>query len=114
MKNRLAVWSAALALVLAVAVGTLLTARPAAAAPQDAYEYAYFAGVPRLESYEIDLSRWAGSEEEKDYVRGHVFVYQTGQTTFENQHNSLKRLNELSAQGWELWDADAGVLRRRK
>ena len=114
MKNRLAVWSAALALVVAVAVGTLLTARPAAAAPQDAYEYAYFVGVPRVESYDIDLSRWAGAEDEKEYLRSHVFVYEQGQTNFENHHNSLKRLNELASQGWDLWDAKAGVLRRRK
>lgn len=106
----------AASLVLLVTAGALLFAmRQGEVEAQDTgYEYAYLLPVPRLESYEIDLSRWAGSAEDKKYMESHVFVYEEGTSAFDKRVNSLRKLNELAAQGWELHDAEAGVLRRRR
>jgi len=86
----------------------------AKAAPGDAYEYGYLVGVPRLESYDIDVSRWAGTNEDKEYLKARVFAYEQGQTTFSDQVNSLRKMNELSAQGWEVADMKSGLVRRKK
>ncbi len=78
------------------------------------YEYGYLISVPRLESYEIDKKRWAGSEKDKKYLNAHVFAYETGQTDFDRHVNSLRKINELSGTGWELVDAKVGLMRREK
>ncbi|MCB9933426.1 MAG: hypothetical protein H6841_08400 [Planctomycetes bacterium] len=101
-------------LVAAVLVGTALSGDEVGAQEAGGYEYGYLVGVPRLESYEIDVSRWAGSADDKKYLETHVFVYEQGQTNFDRQINSLRKLNELSGQGWELYDAEAGVVRRKR
>jgi hypothetical protein len=109
--------SALLAAVLVVvaSVGVLAgMGTSAKAAPGDVYEYGYVVGVPRLESYEIDVSRWGSTNEDKDYLKSHVFAYEQGQTTFSNQVNGLRKMNELSAQGWEVADVKAGLIRRKK
>lgn len=94
--------------------GLALTKSPANAQTSGGYEYAYLVVVPRLESYEIDLDRWAGSDEDKKYLQSHVFVYEEGQSRFDRDLNSLKKINELAVDGWELIDAEAGVLRRQR
>lgn len=101
-------------MVLAVAAALFATQQGEVEAQDSGYEYGYLLPVPRLESYEIDLNRWAGSAEDKKYLETHVFVYEEGASNFDRQVNSLRRVNELAAQGWELYDADAGVLRRKK
>jgi hypothetical protein len=78
------------------------------------YEYAFLLPVSRLESYEIDLSRWAGKPADKEYHETHVFAYEEGSSEFERRVNCLRRMNELGAQGWDMIDAKAGVLRRAK
>lgn len=84
------------------------------AAPTDAWEYAYIQGVPRLESYDIDVSRWAGTNEDKDYLKGHVFAYEQGQTTFSDQVGALRKMNDLAGKGWEMVDTKTGLIRRKR
>jgi hypothetical protein len=115
MKTTVVAAAGAILLVAAsVLAGVALSNANVQAQGADSYEYAYLVGVPRLESYEIDLNRWAGAEPDKKYLETHVFVYEQGPNNFDRQINSLRKLNELAAQGWELVDADAGVLRRKK
>jgi len=101
-------------LAAAVLIGVLSFDSKAGAQNADTYEYGFLVPVPRLESYEIDVSRWAGSAEDKKYLEAHVFVYAEGSSTFDRQVNCLRRLNELAAQGWEMSDAQAGLVRRKK
>lgn len=104
-----------LVLLVAVAVsGVLISSNEAEAQNAGKYEYGYMMPVPRLESYEIDLKRWAGNDADKQYLRSRVFVYEEGQTNFERQINSLRLLDELSGDGWELIDPQAGTLRRSR
>jgi len=115
MKTRiLAGVGAIVLLAAAVLAGTAFNGGEVGAQDAGGYEYGYLVGVPRLESYEIDVSRWAGSAEDKKYLETHVFVYEQGQTSFDRQINSLRKINELSGQGWELYDAEAGVIRRKR
>ncbi|MBE7491245.1 MAG: hypothetical protein HS108_05750 [Planctomycetes bacterium] len=105
----------AAALAAAASVGMLVgTGGSAKAAPGDVYEYGYIVGVPRMESYDIDVSRWGGTNQDKDYLKAYVFAYEQGQTRFSDQVNSLRKLNELSAQGWEVADMKSGLIRRKK
>ncbi|MBX3473551.1 MAG: hypothetical protein KF754_04145 [Planctomycetes bacterium] len=102
-------------LVAMTSVGVLVgTGSSAQAAPEQGYEYGYLVGVPRLESYEIDVSRWGGTNPDKDYLKSHVFPYEQGQTTFSDQVNGLRKMNELSAQGWEVADMKSGLIRRKR
>lgn len=97
------------------AVGALIISDKGARAQQGGvYEYAWLVGVPRLESYEIDVSRWGATNEDKDLLKARVFAYETGSTSFNKQVNSLRRMNELAAQGWEPVDVESGLLRRLK
>lgn len=105
---------AAMLVVVATAGVLVGLGTSAKAAPGDNYEYGYLVGVPRIESYDIDVSRWAGTNEDKEYLKGHVFAYDQGQTTFSNQVNSLRKMNELSGQGWEVADMKSGLMRRKK
>jgi hypothetical protein len=115
MKTKLIAGAGALVLVATVAVaGLMFSGGEAQAQGVEQYEYGYMLPVPRLESYEIDVKRWAGNDKDKEYLRSRVFVYEEGQTSFERQINSLRLLDKLSADGWELHDAKAGVLRRKK
>lgn len=115
MKTTLMAGAGAIVLVAASVFGGLaLSNANVEAQTANGYEYGYLVGVPRLESYEIDLNRWAGAEADKKYLDAHVFVYEQGQTNFDRQINSLRKLNELADNGWELVDADAGVVRRKK
>lgn len=115
MKRKIGTSIAACLLVTVAAVGGLLLGpAPADAQQEGVYEYGYLVAVQRLESYEIDLSRWAGSAEDKAYIESHVFVYEEGKSDFDRHVNSLRKLNELAADGWEVVDADAGVMRRLK
>ena len=101
-------------MLLAIAGVMLATQQGEVEAQARGYEYAYVVAVPRLESYEIDFSRWAGSTEDKQYIESHVFVYEEGASHFDRQVNSLRKINELADKGWELYDAEAGVMRRSK
>jgi hypothetical protein len=83
-------------------------------AQQAGYEYGYVLPVGRLESFEIDLGRWAGKPGDKEYHTSHVFAYEEGSSDFERRVNSLRRINELAAQGWEMVDAKAGLIRRSR
>ena len=116
MKN--ALLGALLLAALAVAgfIGGLMAGDGSTVAAQDTgvWEYGYFIPVPRVESYKLDIERWAGSKEDKVFLKAHVFVYAQGQTTFANHINSIRRMNELSSDGWEIYDAKVGLLRRRK
>lgn len=115
MKRRVyATMGAAVLVVAAAFTGLALSNNPADAQQQGVYEYAYLVAVPRIESYEIDLSRWAGSDEDKEYIKTHVFVYEEGQSSFDRHRNSLQKINELAGEGWELVDAQVGVMRRKK
>ena len=115
MKTKLIAGVGALTLIAALAVtGVMFGGGEAQAQGVERYEYGYMLPVPRLESYEIDVKRWAGNDKDKEYLRSHVFVYEEGQTNFERQINSLRLLDELSADGWEMADAQAGLLRRKK
>lgn len=109
--------SALLAAVLvgvASIAGMMAMGTQARAAGGDQYEYAYLVGVSRLESYEIDVSRWAATGDDKEYLKGHVFAYEQGSTTFSDQVNGLRKMNELAAAGCEVADAKSGLLRRKK
>lgn len=97
-----------------VVAGLLALGSESKAAPAEAWEYAYIVGVPRLESYDIDVSRWAGTNEDKDYLKGHVFAYEQGQTPFSDQVGQLRKLNELAGKGWEVVDAKTGLIRRKR
>lgn len=115
MNTKLMAGAGALVLLVAVSIaGVNFASKDADAQGVDRYEYAYMQSVPRIESYEIDLKRWAGADADKQYLKSRVFVYEEGQTNFERQINSLRLLDELAADGWELADADAGVLRRKR
>lgn len=115
MNSRIMAAAGAVILLVAVVLtATAFSGDQVGAQDAGGYEYGYLVGVPRLESYEIDVSRWAGSAEDKKYLEGHVFVYEQGQTSFDRQINSLRKINELSGQGWELHDAEAGVVRRKR
>ncbi len=104
------------ALAVLIAWGATSLAREGTVQAQEArgFEYAYLLAVPRLESYEIDQSRWAGKPADKDFHAQHVFAYEEGASEFERRVNWLRRMNELGAQGWELVDGRAGVMRRAK
>lgn len=105
------------ALVLAVSVIAFVFAFGSSEADAQAnggFEYGYLISVPRLESYDIDKGRWAGSEKDKKYLNAHVFAYETGRTDFDRHVNGLRKINELADSGWELVDAQAGLMRREK
>lgn len=102
------------ALVGAVFTGLLALGGETKAAAEDGWEYAYIIGVPRLESYEIDVSRWAGESTDKEYLKSHVFAYEQGQTTFSEQVGALRKINELAGKGWEIVDAKTGLIRRKR
>ncbi|MBZ0136541.1 MAG: hypothetical protein K8I27_09230 [Planctomycetes bacterium] len=105
----------ALAGVAVLAIAALfVTQQGEVQAQEGGYEYAYLVAVPRLESYDIDFSRWAGSADDKKYLETHVFVYEEGASQFDRRVNSLRRINDLAGDGWELFDAEAGVMRRKK
>lgn len=114
MKSRILAVAGVLVLTVAAVLFATQQGEVEAQAQDSGYEYGYLLPVPRLESYEIDVSRWAGSAEDKKYLETHVFVYEEGASNFDRQVNSLRKVNELAAQGWELYDAEAGVLRKRK
>jgi hypothetical protein len=114
MKTKLMAAVGAVVLVAAAIVCTLGFSSDAGAQNAEHCEYGYLVPVPRIESYDIDTSRWAGSAEDKKYLAAHVFVYEEGATSFDRRLNSLRRANELAEQGWELQDAAAGLLRRKK
>lgn len=114
MKTKVMAAVGVLVLVGASVLGTLAFSSSANAQAEAGYEYAYLIHVPRLESYEIETSRWAGSAEDKKFMEAHVFAYEEGATNFDRRVNGLRRMNELAAMGWEVTDAQAGLLRRRK
>lgn len=120
MSQRVMQWMAVFALVAAAGVAgffaSSFVAQPAEvkAAPTESYEYAFLLPVPRLEGYEIDLNRWASPQQDKDYLVAHVFAYEEGQNQFERRLNCLRRVNELAEKGWELTDAETGLMRRKK
>lgn len=87
---------------------------PAEAQQVTVYEYAYLIAVPRIESYDVNVARWASNATDKEYLDRHVFPYEEGQSHFDRQVNSLRKMNELAALGWEVHDAEVGLLRRRK
>jgi hypothetical protein len=114
MKTKLTAALGAVVLAGAAIVGTLAFSGSADAQDASGYEYGYLIAVPRIESYEIETSRWAGSAEDKKYMEAHVFAYEEGQTLFDRRVNGLRRINELAAQGWEVHDAQAGLMRRKR
>ena len=103
----------ALALLLAWG-GVSLSRSNEVQAQARGYDYAFLLPVARLESYEIDLGRWAAKPTDKEFHAEHVFAYEEGANEFERRVNCLRRLNELGAKGWEMVDAKAGLLRRSK
>jgi hypothetical protein len=114
MKTRLMAGVGAIVLMAAAVFGATLASSEAGAQNAEQYEYGYLVPVPRIESYEIETSRWAGSAEDKKYMEAHVFAYEEGATAFDRRVSGLRRMNELAAQGWEVHDAEAGLLRRKK
>ncbi|MCC7508828.1 MAG: hypothetical protein IT464_05605 [Planctomycetes bacterium] len=104
----------ALAVVLAWGGISMTRPEPVNAQRASGFEYGFLLPVPRLESYDIDLGRWAAKPTDKEYHNALVFPYEEGSNTFERRVNCLRRLNGLSADGWELVDAEAGLLRRAK
>jgi hypothetical protein len=114
MKTKLMAALGAVVLVVAAVVGTLSFNSSAEAQEASGYEYGYLIAVPRIESYEIETSRWAGSAEDKKFMETHVFAYEEGATLFDRRGNGLRRINELAAQGWEVHDAQAGLVRRKR
>ena len=113
--NTKVITALSLALVLTVGAALIgLSSTDASAQSQGNYEYGYLIAVPRLESYEIDKKRWAGAEADKKYLETHVFAYETGQSEFDKHVNSLRKVNELADAGWELVDAQVGLVRRKK
>jgi hypothetical protein len=112
--NRLAAAGIASALVIAAAWSLVaMTDHSADAQAMESWQYGYLLPVPRLESYDIELNRWAAPPGDKDFHRAHVFPFEEGTSAFTRRVNQLRRLNELSAQGWEVVDADRGLIRRR-
>ncbi len=116
MGKRIAAGVAIGALAVVLAWGGISLARPQTVNAQRAsgYEYGFLLPVPRLESYEIDLGRWAAKPTDKEYYNALVFPYEEGSSAFDRRVNSLRRLNALAAEGWELVDAESGLLRRAK
>jgi hypothetical protein len=112
--NRVTAACVASVLVLAVAWVLVATTDGAAEAQMaESWQYGYLLAVPRLESYDIELNRWAAPAGDKDFHRAHVFPFEEGTSAFTRRVNQLRRLNELSASGWEVVDADRGLIRRR-
>ena len=114
MKTRLMAGVGAIVLMAAAVFGAVLVSSEAGAQNAEQYEYGYLVPVPRITGYQEETGRWNGNEEDKKYLEAHVFVYEEGATNFDRRVNSLRRVNELAAQGWELQDAQAGLLRRKK
>jgi ABC-type glycerol-3-phosphate transport system substrate-binding protein len=114
MKTKLMAALGAMVLMAAAVFGAIAVSTDAEAQKADHYEYGYLVPVPRIESYEIETSRWAGSAEDKKFMEAHVFAYEEGANNFDRRVNGLRRMNELAAQGWEVCDAEAGLLRRKK
>jgi hypothetical protein len=114
MKIRLMAGVGAIVLMAAAVFGAIAVSTDAEAQNADGYEYGYLVPVPRIESYEIETSRWAGSAEDKKYMEAHVFAYEEGATSFDRRVSGLRRMNELAEQGWEVHDAEAGLLRRKR
>jgi hypothetical protein len=114
MKTKLMAAVGVAVIAVASVIGTLAFTSDAGAQSEGGYEYGYLIPVPRIESYEIETSRWAGSAEDKKFMEAHVFAYEEGATSFDRRVNGLRRMNELAAQGWEVTDAQAGLLRRKK
>jgi hypothetical protein len=108
------VFLAGAVLVGAVTAALVATGGESRAAQAEGWEYAYIVGVPRLESYDIDVSRWAGENADKDYLKAHVFPYEQGQTVFSEQVGALRKINELAGKGWEVVDAKTGLIRRKR
>ncbi len=115
-KRVIGAFAAALLLASVLVAGVLTTGSEGAEAQVvDArYEYGYLLAVDRLEGYEIDLDRWAAPKGGKTFMREHVFPYEIGTSEFDRRLNGLKKLNELSSQGWEIVDAQEGLLRRMR
>ena len=88
-------------------------ARTVHAQGTETWEYAYLIEVERVEIYETALERsWSASREDKAYMRAHIFLYERGFSPYDTTLNELKRLNELGAEGWELWD-EVSILARQ-
>jgi len=115
---KLASFAAAIVLLVVLSITLAFTfgqgAPVAQAQANKSFEYAYIVKVNRLESYNIELERWAGAAKDKDYLGAHVFAYEQGETIHIERLNSLTLLNRLAGEGWELFDAQQGVLRRSK
>jgi hypothetical protein len=100
-------------LVLMVGVFAFSAQQPAQAQARG-YEYGYVVKVGRLESYELEVERWAGQPKDKQYLASHVFVYASGENVHIERLNALMLLNRLAAEGWEVVDAREGLIRRAK
>jgi hypothetical protein len=112
MKNR--VYAASLVLAALVVAALFTLAKPAGAQNTGVYEYGYVVPVQSVESYQIEIERWAGEKKNKEYLASHVFVYERGDSVHVERLNSLMLLNKLAQEGWELADAQAGVIRRKR
>ncbi len=98
----------------ALVLGLVSGGREISAQPAGKYEYACMVAAPRVDQYNKDFDGWSGDKAAKDYLKAHVFVFESGDSVHAERLNSLKLLNELAAQGWEVVDAQRGLLRRAR
>jgi hypothetical protein len=80
----------------------------------EVWEYGYLVNVVSVESWEIGIRSWSGSQEDKAYLRAHVFPYERGLSDNDLTLNRLRRMNELAEEGWEVCYEPSGLLRRRR
>lgn len=105
----------ALIAVLMVSVGAFaFSIQQPALAQSKGYEYGYIVKVSRLESYELEVERWAGQPKEKQYLASHVFPYAAGENVHIERLNALTLMNRLAGEGWEVVDAREGLIRRAR
>ena len=113
MKTWTAVVVLSAALILSALAG-MSSGSEVQAQANKSYEYGYIVPVQRLESYELEVGRWAGTDADKKYLASHVFPYAQGENMHIQRLNALRLINKLSEEGWELMDAQAGVVRRAR
>ncbi|MCC6574879.1 MAG: hypothetical protein IT462_13955 [Planctomycetes bacterium] len=115
MKNVLtAVAMAAVLTVGAAVLGVVAGGRDVSAQPSAKYEYGYIVPAPRLDKFNKEFDEWSGDKAAKDYLKAHVFAFETGDSAHTERLNGLKLMNELAGQGWEIVDAGRGIIRKAK